>query len=107
MSPLRKLGMLNREGMKACNSGNLNNAMFLLTQADSIARGIQSPLHEAKVRNSMGLVHILSGDREQAMGCFRLAERKSILVAGPGNILHKIIAKNIARLETAHEAEAA
>ena len=107
MSRLKKLGMLNREGMKACNSGRSEDAMFQLIQADSIARSLKSPLHEAKVRNNIGLVHQLSGNIDEALACFRLAERSAITGAGTGNKLHKIIARNLTRLENFAEGRAA
>lgn len=103
MSRLKKLGLLNREGMKSFNKGNVDNAMFQLLQASRIARDLASPLHEAKVRNNIGLVHQESGNSEEAMVCFRLAEKSAIQGAGKGNMLHKIIARNMTRLERAVE----
>ncbi len=107
MSRLKKLGMLNREGMKACNSGRNEDALFQLVQADSIARSLKSPLHEAKIRNNIGIVHQLSGNREEALVCFRLAKKAVIAGAGTNNNLHKVIVRNLTRLENATERKAA
>lgn len=107
MNYLKKLGMLNREGMKAFNTGRLDNAMFQLLQASHIARDMKSPLHEAKVRNNIGLVHQVTGNTDEALACFRLAERYAIEGAGAGNKLHKIIGRNKVRLEQTLQGEAA
>ncbi len=101
MSRLKKLGMLNREGMTALNSGRVDDAMFQLVQANRIARQLKSPLHEAKVRNSIGLVHQVSGNTDEALVCFRIAAKSAIEGAGAGNKLHKIINRNLTRLEQA------
>lgn len=99
MSSLKKLGILNREGMKAFNEGNVDDAMFQLVQANRIARQMGSPLHEAKVRNNIGLIHQGVGNKDEALACFRLAEKSAIEGAGNGNALHKIIVRNLSRLE--------
>lgn len=99
MTNLRKLGMLNREGMKAFNEGKTDNALFQLFQANRIAMDMGSSLHEAKVRNNIGLVHQGTGNTEEALACFRLAARSAVEGAGEGSILHKIISRNLTRLE--------
>ncbi len=101
MSRLKKLGMLNREGMTAFNAGKADNAMFQLIQADRIARDLKSPLHEAKVRNNIGLVHQATGRTDEALACFRLAEQSAVAGAGKHTQLHKIIVRNLTRLEQA------
>lgn len=106
MTRLRKLGILNREGMKAFNEGKVDNAMFQLLQANRLAMDMKSPLHEAKVRNNIGLVHQGTGNAEEARACFRLAARSAVKGAGEGNKLHKIIARNLNRLEKDGVAEA-
>lgn len=107
MSRLKKLGMLNREGMKSINAGRVEDALFQLVQADSIARDLKSPLHEAKVRNNIGLVHQVAGKTDEALACFRMAEKYAIKGAGEGNTLHKIITRNLSRLEQAAGSRAA
>ena len=107
MSQLKKIGMLNREGMAACNAGRIEDALFQLTQAERMARHLKSPLHEAKLRNNIGLVHQVSGNREEALVCFRLAERRAAEGGGAGNPLQRIIARNLERLERVVLGEAA
>ncbi|QGY40009.1 hypothetical protein GM415_07680 [Pseudodesulfovibrio cashew] len=99
MSTLQQLGLLNREGMKSFNEGRVEDAMFQLSQASKIARQMGSPLHEAKVRNNIGLVFQGDGRRAEALACFRLAEKAAVKGAGEGNVLHKIITRNLTRLE--------
>lgn len=107
MSRLQKLGMLNREGMEACNAGKPDDALFQLIQADRLAQSMNSPLHRAKVRNNIGLVHQLSGNTEEALACFRLAVKSVVQGAGEDNALHRTISRNLGRLEAAVEGGAA
>ena len=107
MSQLKKIGLLNREGMAACNAGHVEDALFQLTQAERMARRLKSPLHEAKLRNNIGLIHQVAGNRDEARVCFRLAMRRAAEAAGAGNPLHRIIARNLDRLEQAVVREAA
>ncbi len=107
MSRLKKLGLLNREGMTAFNAGKVDDAMFQLIQADRIARDLKSPLHEAKVRNNIGLVHQVTGKTDEALACFRLAAHSAVKGAGEGTQLHKIIVRNLTRLEQVTEGRAA
>ena len=107
MTRLRKLGMLNRAGMDSFNRGRMEDALFQLIQADQLAQSLESPLHQAKVRNNIGLVHQGAGDHEKAMACFRLAERNAVKVAGEGNVLHKAIIRNMAQLEADSAGQAA
>lgn len=99
MTRLKKLGMLNREGMTSFNAGKVADAMFQLIQADRLARDMKSPLHEAKVRNNIGLVHQATGRCDEAKACFRLAEQSAIKGAGKHTQLHKTIVRNLTRLE--------
>ncbi|BCS88485.1 tetratricopeptide repeat protein [Pseudodesulfovibrio sediminis] len=107
MSQLHQLGMLNREGMKAFNDGRSDDALFQLIQADRLAKSMDMPLHEAKVRNNIGLVHQGSGNIEEALACFRLAANFAVEGAGDGNVLHKAIVRNLTRLESTLESKAA
>jgi hypothetical protein len=107
MSQLKKIGMLNRAGMDACNAGHTEDALFQLTRAEEMARRLKSPLHEAKVRNNIGLVHQMAGNREEALVCFRLAERRAAEGGGQGNPLQRIITRNLDRLQRTVVEEAA
>jgi hypothetical protein len=95
MSKLKKLGALNREGMRACNEGRPGDALFQLTQADGLARSMNAPLHEAKVRNNMALVYQMSGKYEEARVSFRIAADRAVAGGGEGNVLHRIIQRNL------------
>ncbi|MCJ2165365.1 MULTISPECIES: tetratricopeptide repeat protein [unclassified Pseudodesulfovibrio] len=106
MSPLRALGVLNREGMKSFNSGRNDDALFQLIQAERLARTIGSPLHEAKVRNNIGLVYQGAGSPMEALTSFRLAAEQAVRGAGEDTQLHKVIVRNLVNLETTLRAEA-
>lgn len=99
--------MLNREGMKACNEGRSDDALFQLLQADRIAKNLESPLHEAKIRNNIGLVHQVAGNDEEALACFRVAAGFAVEGAGEGNRLHKVIVRNLQSLESVIQGRAA
>ena len=108
MSQLKKIGMLNREGMAACNAGRIEDAPCSSSpQAERMARRLKSPLHEAKLRNNIGLVHQMAGNRDEALVCFRLAGRRAVEGGGQGNPLQRIIARNLDRLERIEIEEAA
>ncbi|WP_243544183.1 tetratricopeptide repeat protein [Pseudodesulfovibrio tunisiensis] len=97
MGQLRTLGMLNREGMSACHEGRMETALFQLDQARSMAQAMKLPLHEAKIRNNMGLVHQLSGRTSEARACFILALKATGREA-PDSVLHRVIRTNLDRL---------
>ncbi|MDD3311366.1 tetratricopeptide repeat protein [Pseudodesulfovibrio sp.] len=103
MHQLKKIGLLNREGMAALNDGRMDDALNRLLEADRIAREQQQPLHEAKVQNNLGLVHQAAGRYPEAESCFRQAVRIAVERAGSGNILHRTIARNLARLDEARD----
>lgn len=107
MNQLKKIGMLNREGMAACNAGRTEDALFQLIQAERIARRLHSSLHMAKLRNNIGLIYQLSGNCQEALISFRLAERQAVEGGGVDNALHRTIVRNRARLEQAEMKEAA
>ena len=107
MSHLQKIGLLNREGMKSFNAGKLDDAMFQLIQADHIAQDMKSPLHKAKIRNNMGLVHQGLGNVSEAIVCFRLAEKYVVEGAGSSNKLYETVTRNRTRLVQSAEAQAA
>jgi len=99
MSELHQLGLLNREGMKAFNNGNIPCAMFQLAQAERLAQYMNSPLHQAKIRNNIGLIHQATGNTAEALACYRLAARSAMVGAGDGSKLQRIIERNLAKLE--------
>ncbi len=106
MSPLRKLGVLNREGMKSFNCGKNEDALFQLIQAERLAEIMESPLHLAKVRNNIGLVYQGAGAHQEALVSFHIACEHAVRGAGEGTGLHKVIVRNISRLESGLMAKA-
>ncbi|MBU1002232.1 MAG: hypothetical protein KKE73_06885 [Proteobacteria bacterium] len=62
MKPMMKLHLLSREGMRAANRGDHDNALFALHQALLLTRGICAPLHEAKVLCNISLVLLMKGE---------------------------------------------
>ncbi|MFZ5426886.1 MAG: tetratricopeptide repeat protein [Thermodesulfobacteriota bacterium] len=56
----RALTRLNREGMAACQSGSYEVARRLLTEGITLARRAGVSMYEAKLRNNLGLVHLLA-----------------------------------------------
>lgn len=101
MSILKRLGLLNRAGMQACSEKRLDDALFQLIQAARVAKLMESPLHEAKVRNNMGIVHHLAGNPHEARRCYVLAERITREQAGTDNGLYRSIMNNMKRAEAA------
>ncbi len=96
---LKKLGMLNREGMNAANNGRIADAMFQLDQALALAESLKSPLHQAKIHNSIALAHQLANNVVEARASFLRAEAFAVEGAGEGNGLQRIILRNMSRLE--------
>lgn len=101
MHQLKEIGRLNREGMAACNEGRIQDALKRLDEAGRMARALDHPLHEAKVRNNLGLVQQVAGRFAEAEASFRHAARIAVEQAGSGNILHRTIVRNMVRLEDA------
>lgn len=101
MNKLLTLGMFNRQGMKAFNEGRYADAIFQLEQAAMIASQMESPLHTAKVCNNMGLVHMGNGRKVDALSSFLKAEEAAIRGAGPENVLHRTIVRNMNQLKQA------
>ncbi|GAB6175290.1 hypothetical protein JCM16814_01810 [Desulfobaculum senezii] len=66
MNPIMEMGQLNRQGMRACQDGDLKNAEFLLRQALMRSRACTSPLPGAKVRHNLALILIMQGRTDEA-----------------------------------------
>ena len=95
MKKLLLLGQLIRAGMDAGNDGRFDDALFQLSQAETLARALDRPLHVAKVHNNQGLVNAMAGNREAAMACFKRAEALAVETAGEGNVLQRAILRNM------------
>lgn len=55
----KTLSRFNRQGMSACQAGNLEEAASLLAQGVALARECGVDMYEAKLRNNLGLVFTL------------------------------------------------
>ena len=107
MTRLKRFGLLVREGMNSLNREDFMNALFQLQQARTLAVAMGSVLHHAKVHNSIGLVHHRSGDAAAALDSFRQAEALAVEGAGEGNVLHRVIMRNMDALESSLAEKAA
>ncbi|WP_461209151.1 tetratricopeptide repeat protein [Desulfocurvus sp. DL9XJH121] len=101
MKPMMKLRLLCRDGMRACERGDLGNALFQLHMALRLTKGLQSDILEAKVRNNMGLVLMLMGDDVRALGHLRLAQKLTENFAGTRNSLFRSVTRNLVQASLA------
>ncbi|WP_419786829.1 tetratricopeptide repeat protein [Pseudodesulfovibrio sp.] len=106
MHQIKKIALLNRQGMTAGNDGKIQEALDFLYEALRLSREANQPLHEARVNNNIGLVNQMAGRYQDAETCFREGARLAVEHAGAGNILHRFIVRNLARLEDAREQKA-
>lgn len=93
----KALTRLNREGMEACQTGRFDQASSLLSQGIDLARRSGTSMYEAKLRNNLGLVHLLAkrqGDAAEEFGrALALVEGK----LGRENPLFRKIEGNLAQ----------
>ena len=67
----KALTRYNRQGMSACQAGNLEEAVSLLGQGVALARKCGVDMYEAKLRNNLGLVLTLmrrTGEADREFG---------------------------------------
>lgn len=107
MRPMMRLRLLCKEGMRACDKGDLENAAFQLHMALRLARSHGHPLLEAKVRNNMGLVLHLKGEHDKALQHLRLARLITERNAGRDNALFRRITGNLKAMAEQPREEAA
>ncbi len=91
---LRGIADLCRRGMEAFDEGRGAQADFYLYQALREARGLPSPVLEAKIMNNIGLLAALSGRREEAARMLSEALRRLETRVRTGS-LHAVILKNL------------
>lgn len=92
MKPMMKLQLLSREGMRAANSGDHDNALFTLHQALLLTQGMKRSLHEAKVLANIALVLRMRGEERAALEHLRRALPLVENHAGRDNALFRHIA---------------
>ncbi len=95
MCACKAIGALNREGMKACNEGRLDEAVVLLRRAVDQARSMGAATYEAKLRNNLGLVFCVSGQPREAESHLRLALAQVERRVGRDNTLYARIERNL------------
>jgi len=94
----KALTRLNREGMAACQSGDFDGGVKLLSEGIRLAGRAGTSMYEAKLRNNLGLVLLLAAKPCEAASEF---DRALALVEGKlgrDNSLFKRIEGNLSRL---------
>lgn len=107
MCALKSIRTLCRAGAKAHAEGDQVNAEFLLRQACTQARALNSPILEAKILNTMA-VFAMEGRR--AKTAMPLLVRARVLVdtcIGRTNKLYAVISNNLLQAEVARFSESA
>ena len=107
MCALKSIRALCQAGAKAHAEGDAVNAEFLLRQACTQARALNSPILEAKILNTMA-VFALEGRR--AKTAVPLLIRALTLVdarVGRSNKLYTVISNNLLQAEVARVSESA
>ncbi len=97
MCALKSIRDLCRCGMAAAEKGDHEGANFLLRQALRQAGALSSPVLEAKILNSMGIVRLLQGRTADAAPFLTSALDKVERRAGKSNRLYAVIAANLSR----------
>lgn len=95
MCAAKMIGLMNKEGMRACNEGRLEEALDLLQRAVNQARLLGVVMYEAKLRNNLGLVFGMSGRAWEARVHLRLALAQVEGRIGRDNRLYGRIEKNL------------
>jgi len=97
MKPMYKLHLLSRDGMRAANSGEFGNALFILHQALVLTRGMNAPLQEAKVLSNIALVLQMKGETSSSLDHLGRALPLVERCAGTDNALYRRIAGQLAQ----------
>jgi tetratricopeptide (TPR) repeat protein len=88
---------LNREGMAACQAGDYDAAARLLCEGVDLARRAGVSMYEAKMRNNLGLVRLLSERPDEAAREFSRALQLVEGKIGRDNALHARIEGNLGK----------
>ncbi len=100
MKNMMSFRILSREGMDACQRGELENALFQLHMALKISLTFSKRILEAKVRNNLGVVYLIKKEPEKALLHLCAAQYAILKEAGSNNSLYQSIRKNIAKANT-------
>lgn len=101
MCKCKEMAVHARAGMEALNMGRPFDALEKLKTALQTAQDAGSPVHQAKIRNSMGLVFQQLGLRAEAEQNYRLALRLVKARVGEDNRVYRTIASNLDGLSAA------
>jgi hypothetical protein len=97
----KALTRLNREGMAACQAGDFDGGVELLSQGIRLASRAGTRMYEAKLRNNLGLVLLLAKKPCEAAGEFGRALTLVEDKLGRDNSLFKRIEGNLSRIHCA------
>jgi len=89
---------LNRQGMDACQHGDFDVANRLLSEGIGLARSAGVSMYEAKLRNNLGLVHLLASRPDAAAQEFGQALALVEGKLGRENTLYRRIEGNLSRV---------
>ena len=95
MCAVAVIRQLCQSGMEADSRGDHLGASFFLHQALAQAKGRNSPVLEAKIMNTMGVLALLRGDAAAAVPSLRNALEKVAARVGTENTLYRVIRKNL------------
>jgi hypothetical protein len=101
MCALKTIQALCRAGAEAHAAGDIMNADFLLHQAYSQAKGLQSPVLEAKILNTMGVFKMEGKQAKAAISLLTTARDKVEARIGKSNKLYTVISNNLLQAEVA------
>lgn len=101
MCALKSIRQLCEAGAEAHGSGDALNADFFLRQARSQARGLNSPILEAKILNTMAVFALADGRADKAAPLLAEARQKVGDRIGTRNKLYSVISNNLLQAEAA------
>ena len=101
MCALKVIQELCRAGAEAHAAGDTMNADFLLHQAYAQAKGLRSPVLEAKILNTMGVFKMEEKQPKDAVSLLTKARDKVEARIGKGNKLYKVISNNLLQAQVA------
>lgn len=105
MCALKSIQALCRAGAEAHAAGDSMNGDFLLHQAYSQAKGLHSPVLEAKILNTMAVFAIEGKRAKTAVPLLARAQAKVDARIGRNNKLYTVISNNLLQAEVAAIAE--
>lgn len=101
MCALKNIRELCEAGAKAHEKGDEINGDFLLRQAYSQARGLNSPVLEAKILNTMGVFALERKHAVKAVPLLAEAREKVKARVGTKNKLYEVICNNLMQAQVA------